>query len=136
MNSEEEQLRRRVEERQLALSEKVNTLKQRVERVKHLGDIDSVIKEHPGVALAGSVLTGFILRKFAGRKTRNGNGAYRQPLAPTPMTLGQRLWDPVIAIVTGVATRAAVDLVAEITKTVIPWRRKADPPRQNSQNYP
>jgi len=136
MNSEEEQLRRRVEERQLALKEKVNSLKQRVEQVKRMGDINSAIKERPGIVLAGSVLTGYILRKFARRKTRNGNGAYRQPLAPTPMTLGQRLWDPVIAIVTGVATRAAVDLVAELTKTVIPWRRKADPPRQNGQNNP
>jgi hypothetical protein len=135
MNSEEEQLRRRVEERQLALNEKVNSLKQRVEQVKRMGDINSAIKERPGIVLAGSVLTGYILRKFARRKTRNRNGAY-QPLAPTPMTLGQRLWEPVIAIVTGVATRAAVDLVAEIAKTVMPWRRKADPPRQNSQNNP
>lgn len=133
MNSEEEQLKRRVEERQLALNEKVNSLKQRVEQVKRLGDINSAIKERPGIVLAGSVLTGYILRKFARRKTRNGNGAYRQP---TPVTLGQRLWEPVIAIVTGVATRAAVDLVAEVAKTVMPWRRKADPPRQNSQNNP
>lgn len=140
MNSEEEQLRRRVEERQLALNEKVNTLKQRVERVKRLGDIDSVIKEHPGVVLAGSVLTGFILRKFAGRKSRNGVGDgayrtdYRKPLAPA--TAGQGLWDPIIAIVTGVATRAAIDLVAEIAKRVVPRRHKAEPPRQNLQNNP
>jgi len=135
MNSEEEQLRRRVEERQLALNEKVNSLKQRVEQVKRMGDINSAIKERPGIVLAGSVLTGYILRKFARIKTRNRNGAYRQP-PPTPMTLGQRLWEPVIAIVTGVATRAAVDLVAEVTKTVMPWRRKAEPPRPNSQNNP
>ena len=136
MNSEEEQLRRRVEERQLALNEKVNSLKQRVEQVKRMGDINVAIKERPGIVLAGSVLTGYILRRFAGRKTRNRNGAYRQPLAPTPMTLGQRLWDPVIAIVTAVATRAAVDLVAEITKTVLPWRHKDKSPRQDSKNNP
>ena len=136
MNSEEEQLRRRVEERQLALNEKVNSLKQRVEHVKRMGDINYAIKERPGIVLAGSVLTGYILRKFSRRNTRNRNGAYRQSLAPMPMTLGQRLWDPVIAIVTGVATRAAVDLVAEVTKTVMPWRRKAEPPRPNSQNNP
>src|SRR6516162_6118438 len=101
MNSEEEQLRRRVEERQLALNEKVNSLKQRVEHVKRMGDINYAIKERPGIVLAGSVLTGYILRKFSRRNTRNRNGAYRQSLAPTPMTLGQRLWEPVIAIVTG-----------------------------------
>ena len=136
MNSEEEQLKRRVEERQLALNEKVNSLKQRVEQVKRMGDINSAIKERPGIVLAGSVLTGYILRKFARIKTRNRNGAYRQPLAPTPMTLGQRLWEPVIAIVTGVATRAAVDLVAEVTKTVMPWRRKADPPAAKFSEQP
>ncbi len=140
MNSEEEQLRHRVEERQLALSEKVNSLKQRVQHIKRLGDINSAIKERPSVMLAGSVLAGFILRKLARRKTRNdvGNGAYRtdyqKPIVSA--TVGQRLWDPIIAIVTGVATRAAIHLVSEIAKTVIPWRHKDDPPRQNSKNNP
>lgn len=135
MNSEEEQLRRRIEERQLALNEKVNSLRERVERLKRLGDINSAIKERPGVVLAGSVLTGFILRKVAGRKNRNlvGDGAYRTDYRKAP-TVGQRLWDPVIAIITGVATRAAIDLVAEIAKPLIPWRHKADQPRQNSRN--
>jgi hypothetical protein len=142
MKSEEEQLRRRVEERQQALRAKVTTLKQRIERVKRMGDINSAVRERPAVVFAGSVLTGFLLRKMAGRKTWNwvSNGAYRtdygQPPSQTVATAGGRLWDPVIAIFTGVATRAAVDLVAEVAKRVIPRRPKTDQLSQNSRNNP
>ena len=70
MNLEEQQLKRRVEERQLALTEKVNSLKERVEQIKRMTDVRSAAKERPAIMLAGSVLVGFIAKKLASSRSR------------------------------------------------------------------
>jgi hypothetical protein len=128
MKSAEEELRRHVEERQRALREKVNDLKQRLERIKRMGDIKSVIKERPGVVFAGSVLTAFMLKKMAGRKNRNrmGNGAYRRadrnPGSLTPAA--GWFWDPAIAIISALASRTAIGIGIEIGKKLMPQRHE------------
>jgi hypothetical protein len=117
MNLDEEQLKRRVDERQLALTEKVNRLKERVEQMKQMTDVKSVTKQRPAIMLAGSVLVGFIVKKFMNARSRySHDGAYRMDAGRGfSSNSGRfRLWDPIIAAMTTVATRTAIGLVNDI----------------------
>ena len=132
MNLEEQQLKRRVEERQLALTEKVNNLKERVEQIKRMTDVRSATKERPAIMLAGSVLVGFIAKKLASRSRRYANdGAYRMDsgrvFSSTSARTGGRLWEPIVAAMTAVATRTAIGLVNDML-------HKRDRPRPNSRS--
>jgi len=134
MNSQEEQLKRHAEERRLALMEKVNELKQRAENLKQMTDVRSITRHRPAVMLAGSVLIGFILRKLAGTRNRRyaNDGAYGMDsgrgYAPAASArIGGRLWDPIIAAMTAVATRTAIGLVNDIFHR----RHEPDPSRPN-----
>jgi hypothetical protein len=118
MNLEEEQLKRRVEERQRALTEKVNSLKERVAQIKRMTDVRSVAKERPAIMLAGSVLVGFIVKKLANaRSPRDANDdAYRMDAGKSfsSARTGGRLWEPIVAAMTAVATRTAIGLVNDM----------------------
>jgi hypothetical protein len=116
MNLEEEQLKRRVEERQLALTEKVNNLRERVEQLKQMTDVRSVTKERPAIMLAGSVLVGFIVKKLISARSRHypNDGAYRMDSGRGLNTGRFRLWEPIIAAMTTVATRTAIGLVNDM----------------------
>jgi hypothetical protein len=120
MNLDEEQLKRRVEERQLALTEKVKRLKERVEQLKQMTDVRSVTKQRPAIMLAGSVLVGFIVKKFMNARSRSNphDGAYRMDagrgFSANSGRFRGRLWEPIIAAMTTVATRTAIGLVNDM----------------------
>lgn len=120
MNLEEEQLKRRVEERELELTKKVNSLKERVEQIKQMTDVRSIAKERPATVLAGSVLVGFIVKKLASARSRRyaNDGADRmdsgRSFSSTSARIGVRLWEPIVAAMTAVATRTAIGLVNEM----------------------
>ncbi len=132
MNLEEQQLKRRVEERQLALTEKVNSLKERVEQIKRMTDVRFAAKERPAIMLAGSVLVGFIAKKLANSRSRRyaNDGANRMDsgrgFSSTSARAGGRLWEPIVAAMTAVATRTAIGLVNDML------HKRG--PRPNSQN--
>ena len=118
MNLEEQQLKRRVEEHQLALTEKVNSLKERVEQMKRMTDVRSAAKERPAIMLAASVLVGFIAKKLASSRSRRhaNDGAYRidSEKSFSSARTGGRLWEPIVAAMTAVATRTAIGLVNDM----------------------
>ncbi|MGB7951894.1 MAG: hypothetical protein WCH75_29765 [Candidatus Binatia bacterium] len=129
IDSEEQRLRQRVEERENALREKVNTLKDRAAQIAQLRDVKFLVGHHPGLMLGGSFLVGFLVRKLTGGKNRHDhfNGAYRNDFryAPPPRSesASGRLWEPIIAIVSAVATRTALGLVGELGRKFIPGQR-------------
>lgn len=133
MNLDEEQLKRRVEERELALTEKVNRLKERVEQIKQMSDVKSVTKQRPAIMVAGSVLLGFLVKKFMNAKSRSYpyDGAYRMDAVRGLSTNSGRfrLWDPIIAAMTTVATRTAIGLVNDILHK----RQETGRSRENSR---
>lgn len=134
MNLEEEQLKRRVEERQLELTKKVNSIKERLEQIKQMTDVRSIVRERPAIVLAGSVLVGFIVKKLTSARSRRyaNDGAYRIDSGRgfSSARLGVRLWEPIVAAMTAVATRTAIGLVNEI------FHRRHDPgpSRHNTRN--
>jgi hypothetical protein len=134
MNLEEQQLKRRVEERQMALTEKVNSLKERVEQIKRMTDVRSAAKERPAIMLAGSVLVGFIAKKLASSRSRRhaNDGAYRMDSGKSfsSARTGGRLWEPIVAAMTAVATRTAIGLVNDMLHK----RDETGRPRHNSRN--
>ena len=133
MNLEEEQLKHRVEERQLALTKKVNSLKERAEQIKQMTDVRSIAKERPAIMLAGSVLVGFIVKKLTSARSRRyaNDGAYRMDSRRGfSSRTGVRLWEPIVAAMTAVATRTAIGLVNEIFHR----RHEPGPSRHNTRN--
>jgi hypothetical protein len=137
MNLEEEQLKRRVEERQLALTAKVTELKRRVEHIRRMTDVKSIAKDRPAVLLAGSVLVGFIVKKLVSGKIRRhaNDAAYRSDsrsdFSSTSASTGGRLWEPIVAAMTAVATRTAMNLV----NGIIHRRHETGRFRHNSHKF-
>jgi hypothetical protein len=136
MDLEEERLKRRVEEREMALRQKVKTLKDRLDELKRMSDIKYLARQRPGLALAGSILAGIMVKRLVGGKRHhNPNGAYRaQGAAPRSATA--KLWDPMVAILSAVATRTAIGVVSEIGKRCVSWRRDKQQSREDFQNRP
>jgi hypothetical protein len=135
MNLEEEQLKRRVEERQMALTAKVTELKRRVEQIKRMTDVRSVAKERPAIMLAGSVLVGFIAKKLASGRTRrhaNDGANSGSGFSSTSARAGVRFWEPIVAAMTAVATRTAIGLVNELLHK----RHEPGHSRHDSRNKP
>jgi hypothetical protein len=135
MDSQEEQLKRRAEERRLALMEKVNELKQRADNLKQMTDVRFITRRRPAVMVAGSVLIGFIIKKLASSRNRRyaNDGAYRDSgrsySTADSSRIGGRLWDPIIAAMTAVATRTAIGLVNDIFHR----RHEPEPSRPSSR---
>ncbi len=130
MDSEEERIRDRIAEREKALKEKITLLKQRVERVRELTDVKAIVGERPALMVAGSVLTGFLLKKLVSRRhagnsvyrgSRRGpeyNGRYRERRRSVLGTLK----DEFIAVISVVAGRIAMDILSELTRRIIPGK--------------
>jgi hypothetical protein len=137
MDLEEEQLKRRVEERQLALTEKVNSLKERVEQIKRMADVRAAAKERPAMLFAGSVLIGFIAKKLASTRSRRhaNDGNYQMDsgrgFSSASARAGGRLWEPIVAAMTAVATRTAIGLVNEMLHK----RHEPDRSRHSSRSH-
>jgi hypothetical protein len=148
MDLEEEHIRQRIEEREKALKQKVNLLKERIERVKRMGNVKAMVYKRPALMVAGSVLTGFLVKKLASRR-HAGNGAYRSsaryaeyeggyPERPRKRS-SVKLKDHLIAILTGVASRTAMNVLSDLTKQIIPRKydvRRAERNFRTSRHNP
>jgi hypothetical protein len=122
MDLEEQTLKHRVDIHEEALKEKVRILKERIADLKRMTDVKSKVEERPVLTFAGSVLAGFIARKWVGRKNWHST-AYRagRRANHSPISAGG-LPDPVTAILSAIATRAAIGIVTELAKKVMPHR--------------
>ena len=138
MDSEEQRLRQRVQDREDALRDKVDTLKARVAQIAQLRDVKFLVGQHPGLMLGGSFLVGFLLRRLTGGKNHKDhfNGAYRNDFryAPPPREQASKIWEPIIAIVSAVATRTALGLVGELGRKFMPGQRSRRSER-DSRSY-
>jgi hypothetical protein len=130
MDSEEQRIRQRIEKRQQALSEKVALIKARVERIKQMSDVKAMATQRPALMIAGSVLAGFLVGKIAlGKNNRHArDAAYDSRYYPPPPARGGGLFgrfgNQVLAVVTGVATRTAINYFTDLGKDMLP--RKSD----------
>lgn len=128
MDLEEQRLKHRVDLSEEALKEKVNIFKERIEDLKRMRDVKSKVEERPVLTFAGSVLAGFLARKWVGRKNRHSTDAYsanRRGNHSISASAAGGLRDPVAAIVTAIATRAVVGIVTELARKVMPHRHEA-----------
>jgi hypothetical protein len=129
MDAEEEHIRQRIEEREKALKQKVTLLKERIEQIKRFVDVKAMVYKRPALSVAGSVLTGFLIKKLASRR-HAANGIYRSSMGHVqhdnahPGRPGDRssakLKDALIAIVAGVASRTVTTVLSELAKRIIP----------------
>src|SRR5262245_37655367 len=128
MDLEEQRLKHRVDLSEEALKEKVKILKERIEDLKRMRDVKSKVEERPVLTFAGSVLAGLIAGKWIKRKNRHSADAYRanrqENHSPMSASVAGGLRDPVAAIVSAIATRAAVGIVTELAKRVFPHRHE------------
>jgi hypothetical protein len=131
MDPEEQRIRQRIAERQRGLTEKINLIKERVERIRHMSDVKSIVAERPALMLAGSVVTGFLVRKILSgknrRRARDGaygsNYSYASP-PERPRGFFSRFGNQVVAVLTGAATRTAISYLSDVGKDMLP--RKPD----------
>jgi hypothetical protein len=129
MDLEEQRLKHRLDVREEALKEKVNILKERIGDLKRMTDVKSKVEERPGLVFAGSVLAGFMARKWVGRKNRNSADGYRAGRRGNHSSLSAitagGLPDPVTAILSAIATRAVVGILTELARKVMPHRHES-----------
>ncbi|MGB7790099.1 MAG: hypothetical protein WBL39_02715 [Terrimicrobiaceae bacterium] len=129
MDLEEQRLKHRIDLSEEALKEKVNIFKERIEDLKRMRDVKSKVEERPVLTFAGSVLAGFLARKWVGRKNQHSTDAYRANRRENHSSISASaaagFRDPVAAIVTAIATRAVVGIVTELARKVMPHRHEA-----------
>lgn len=127
MDLEEEKLRRRIETHRIALNDKVNMLKARIERVKRMGDVKAMVVKQPGFVVAGSVLAGFLARKITSTRSRSRRAAlehlsksgYRaDPPAVESNAIG-KIGNQLVAILMAAATRTAINYFSQLGKDVL-----------------
>jgi hypothetical protein len=130
MDLEEERIRERIRNREIALREKVEQLKQRLERIKRMSDVKAMVQQRPGLMVAGSVLTGYLVRKLTARRpdSRASRGAqvvragdYAHSAEPPRRSSG-KVKEHLTAILAGVASRTAMNVLSELGKQMIPRR--------------
>src|SRR5262245_37590448 len=139
MDLEEQRLKHDVDVREEALKEKVRILKERVEDLKRMTDVKSQVESRPVLALAGSVLAGFVARKWLGRKNRHSADSSRTGRrgnhSPISANAGVGLPDPITAIISAIGTRAVVGIVTELAKKVMPHRQEKQRTDRIHNNY-
>lgn len=133
MDAEEEHIKSRIEEREKALRQKVNLLKERIEQIKNMADVKAMVHRRPALMVAGSVLAGFVLKKLRSRR-HAGNGVrraaatfggYEDSNQPTlEKRSSSKLKDAVVSVLAGVASRTATNVLSDLSKQMIP--RKHD----------
>ncbi len=125
MDLEEERLKHQLEAREIALKEKINALKERIEHFKTMVDVKSQVRRRPGLTLTGSILAGFLTKKLVAGKNRHSPYPHRSNSRPVPM--------PAIAtggIISAIATRAAIAIISEFVDKLLPKKkdRRQSPP--------
>jgi hypothetical protein len=145
MDLEEEKLRRRIETHQIALNDKVNVLKARLERIKRMGDVKSLVARQPGLVVAGSVLAGFVARKITSTRVRNHRAARAQlsksgysldPPAAVESNVIGKIGNQLIAILMGVASRTAINYFSQVGKDMLGQKSRTRQPEQNFRRHP
>jgi hypothetical protein len=127
MDLEEQRIRKRIEEREIALKAKVDQLRQRLERIKRMSDVKAMVQQRPALMVAGSVVTGYLVRKLTSRRS-NGHGALRSRdhdeaenhRVQERSRSSSRVKDHLTAILAGVASRTAMNVLTELSKQLIP----------------
>jgi hypothetical protein len=123
MDLEEQRLRHAIEAREMALKQKVNALKERIGHFKDMADVTSKVKQRPGLMVVGSILAGVLAKKLVSKKHRHSRHADSRP-EPVSATVAGRVWDPVIAIISAIATRAAIGIATEVVGKLVPWKHE------------
>ena len=123
MDLEEQRLRHDIEAREMALKQKVNALKERIEHFKDMADVKSKVQQRPGLMVVGSILAGVLAKKLVSKKHRHSRYADSRP-APVSATVAGRFWDPVIAIISAIVTRAAIGIATEVAGKLVPWKHE------------
>jgi hypothetical protein len=136
MDLEEQRLKHRVDMSEEALKEKVKVLKERIADLKRMTDVKSKVEERPVLTFAGSVLAGLIAGKWIKRKNRHSADAYRAGRRGNPISASAAggVRDPVTAILSAIATRAAVGILTELAKKVMPHRHDGSRTDRRSQS--
>ena len=128
MDLEEQRLKQRIELREEALKEKVNTLKARFERLKGMTDVKAKVVERPALMFMGSILAGFVSKKWVNGKNHHPRQVYRGNPSQnfSSMSAGSPggLWAPVSAIISAIVTRAAVGILSEIARKIMPRKHE------------
>ena len=130
IDAEEEHIRGRIEEREKALKEKVNLLKERIEQIRRMADVKALVKRRPTLMVAGSVFTGFFLKKLVlrrhglnGRRSSARHIRYENGRSKRPRTgASSKLKDALVAILAGVASRTVTTVLTDLTKQIIPGK--------------
>ena len=122
MDLEEQRLRHDIEAREMALKQKVNALKERIEHFKDVVDVKSRVQQRPGLMVVGSILAGILAKKLVSKKPRHSR--YTATPAPVAATMAGRLWDPIIAIISAIVTRAAIGIATEVAGKLVPWKHE------------
>ena len=55
----------------MALKQKVNALKERIEHFKDVVDVKSKVKQRPGLMVIGSILAGLLVKKLVSKRHRH-----------------------------------------------------------------
>ena len=122
MDLEEQRLKHEIEAREMALKQKVNALKERIEYFKDIVDVKSKVQQRPGLMVIGSILAGLLVKKLV--STRHRHSRYTATPAPVAATMAGRLWDPIIAIISAIVTRAAIGIATEVAGKLVPWKHE------------
>jgi hypothetical protein len=136
MDLEEQKLRQHIETRETALKEKIHALKQRIEHFKRLLDVKSKAQERPGLALMGSIATGYLAKKLIGGKKRSRRYVGREdPRAVyTAGSVKASLRNPASAIISAIAVRATVEIIKEIARNLLPRKQRSWQSEGNTRN--
>ena len=127
MDLEEQRLRHDIEASEMALKQKVNALKERIEHFKDMVDVKSRVQQRPGLMVIGSILAGLLVKKLVSKRHRHSR--YTATPAPVAATMAGRLWDPIIAIISAIVTRAAIGIATEVAGKLVPWKHEKRNPR-------
>jgi hypothetical protein len=126
MDLEEERLKHQIEAREIALKQKIKALKERIEHFKSMVDVQSQVRQRPSLMLMGSILAGFITKKLMGGKNRHAQYTYRTSSRPVPMP-----GTAAGAIISAIATRAAVGIIGEVVGKLLPGKHERGQPPRN-----
>ena len=129
MDLEEERLRHQIEDRERALKQKIEVLKERIERLKSMADVKAHVRRHPGLMLTGSIFAGVLTKKLLGKKDRHPPHPERVNSHPSPAP-----GNAASAIISAIATRAAIGIIGEVVGKLLP-RKHEKSPQNVGTNY-
>ena len=128
MDLEEQRLKHQIEARETALKKKISALKERIEHFKRMVDVKSKVQQRPVLMLTGSILAGFLTKTLLSGKNRPSSYNYHADSRPAPISgiAAGRFWDPASAIISAIATRAAIGIISEIARKLVPRRWQSE----------